>query len=210
MEPVVNGTLDCGDNGCALGYTLHQVYLLTFATIFVHIRLFCLGPHDTSIHCPEQIYSNKKNLGYIFYNDERPANTTSTRTDPLDTVMASGATPVHDESSSGGHNKGVLALDAKAGFWLVHSVPKLPDISLPAFRWTASQEYGQTFLCLAATVPNINAIAKQVLYQPSFVHHIDDSFNGLRLDHFLGNLAVIRGISIYIYKGISEYINIYI
>lgn len=103
---------------------------------------FCPLSFPLYLTVPIQVYSSKSSLGYVLYNDE-PPNASAT--------------------SSGGHNKGVLALDATSGFWLVHSVPSLPDLTLPAFSWvSASKIYGQSFLCLSITTAQANGIAQQV------------------------------------------------
>ena len=39
---------------------------------------------------------------------------------------------------AGGHTKGVFAADGKSGFYLIHSVPKFPDLRQPSFTWNAS------------------------------------------------------------------------
>ena len=91
-----------------------------------------------------QIYGNKSGLGYAAYNDEAP--------------------PPGPASSTVFHAKGVLATDAETGgFFLSHSVPKFPDLSLDAFNWTASQIYGQSFLCASFDVQNMDAVAAQLL-----------------------------------------------
>ena len=55
----------------------------------------------------------------------------------------------------GGHTKGVLATDGSTGFWMIHSVPKFPDLTAASFDWSASKIYGQTFLCLSLSVDQV-------------------------------------------------------
>ena len=78
----------------------------------------------------------------VFYNDENPNGTTT---------------------SGGAHAKGVIATDGESGFWLVHSVPKYPDLSADSFTWTASKIYGQSFLCISLSHKNLDLLAKQIL-----------------------------------------------
>ena len=64
----------------------------------------------------------------------------------------------------GGHSKGVLASNDQTGFWLIHSVPKFPDLTAASFTWTASHEFGQSFLCLSVKASDVENIAKNLQY----------------------------------------------
>lgn len=83
---------------------------------------------------------NASKFGFVFYNDENPNGTTR---------------------SGGAHAKGVLATDGESGFWLVHSVPKYPDLRDDSFAWTASSIYGQSFLCISLGLAALDEVAKQ-------------------------------------------------
>ena len=66
-------------------------------------------------------------------------------------------------SATSGHTKGVIGADASGGFWLTHSLPKFPDLSLPAFSWgAASKLYGQSFLCVSLDAGGVDEAAKGV------------------------------------------------
>ncbi len=89
---------------------------------------------------------------YLFYNDE-----------PIS--MGSSSFPRKNSTNAtepGGHTKGVLAVDKKSGFWLVHSVPKFPTPYAQSYKWNASETYGQTFLCLSLSQDQVNSAARQV------------------------------------------------
>jgi len=110
-------TLDC-TTGCALGSTLHQIYMA------------------------------KTTLAHVIYNDQPQGDKSSTSSGP-----------------NGGHVKGVLAADSDGGFWLVHSVPKFPDLGPPQFTWTASTIYGQSFLCVSLNSAGVEQAASELQYQ---------------------------------------------
>jgi len=90
-----------------------------------------------------QLYLNKL-LAHVLYNDEPDGNS--------------------EESGTGGHCKGVLTADNNGGFWLIHSVPKFPDLVPSHFTWTASTIYGQSFLCVTLDVSGVEAAASQLQY----------------------------------------------
>jgi len=62
----------------------------------------------------------------------------------------------------GGHTKGVLAVDHSGGFYLLHSVPKFPDLRPETFTWNASVVYAQTFLCVSLDAKNIAGLASHL------------------------------------------------
>jgi deoxyribonuclease-2 len=83
--------------------------------------------------------------GWILYNDERP---------PEDELG--------QDNSELGHTKGALLFDtaSNTAIWLLHSWPKYvwpdaPEMPTPM--------YGQTFMCLALTVQDIDALAAQMI-----------------------------------------------
>uniref|UniRef100_A0A182JSN6 Mitochondrial proton/calcium exchanger protein n=1 Tax=Anopheles christyi TaxID=43041 RepID=A0A182JSN6_9DIPT len=86
----------------------------------------------------------------IMYNDE-PANA------PVDMDR--------------GHTKGVVSTDGKAGYWLVHSVPKFPpaigvDYSYPH----TGMLYGQSFLCVSLDAMQMETVAQQLLFNEVTVY----------------------------------------
>jgi len=85
---------------------------------------------------------SSSDLAYVAYNDEFPSGT---------------------QSSSGGHAKGVIASDGETGYWLIHSVPKYPDLTQSDFTWTASTIYGQTFLCVSLPHKTLDTLAGQII-----------------------------------------------
>ncbi|XP_056300198.1 deoxyribonuclease-2-alpha [Pseudoliparis swirei] len=101
-----------------------------------------------------QLYSQGRNseVGYILYNDQRPTG------------------GVGDPGGRGGHTKGVVLLDKKQGFWLIHSTPHFP----PARR--AGRYYypdsgvtnGQNFLCVTFPLDRFQTIGEQLqINQPN-------------------------------------------
>jgi len=106
------------------------------------------GALGSTLH---QVYENKQGLAYILYNDEAPY-------------------PVKNEdevikvTNGGAHAKGIWAADAKTGFWLIHSVPKFPDLRPPTFTWNASTIYAQSFLCISFNKPEGELVANHLQY----------------------------------------------
>lgn len=94
-------------------------------------------------------------ISHVAYNDQKP---TSLR------------------SSAGAHAKGVVALRADTGFWLVHSVPKFP----PGIENGATYSYpsngkenGQSLICISVkTADQGSNVANQLLtMRPSLYSH---------------------------------------
>jgi len=101
-----------------------------------------------------QVYKDKTGMAYVIYNDEPVP-------DSADTVTV--------DATGGAHAKGVLAFDGDSGFWLVHSVPKFPDLNAPSFEFPDSGTiYGQTFLCLSLNADGVDSAALQMRYD-----HVD-------------------------------------
>ena len=133
----------CKGAGCSLRFAYYDDTLAAGTDLQV-VEGSTLGESGGALGSTlAQIYANKTGLGYAAYNDEAP--------------------PPGPKSSTIFHAKGVLATDAETGgFFLSHSVPKFPDLSLDAFNWTASQIYGQSFLCVSFDVGRIDAVAAQL------------------------------------------------
>jgi hypothetical protein len=141
LIPSWGRSLNCTE-GCALGGTLHQ------------------------------IYRNKSGLASVLYNDEPPDVT-----EPVGSHDSSDGRHEERLSRQAGdvgegwpgngtetaHAKGVLTYDGGgAGFWLIHSVPKFPDLEPASFTWTASSTYGQSFLCLSLDAEGVDQAAFQL------------------------------------------------
>ena len=88
------------------------------------------------------------NLAYVLYNDQPP----------------DGVTPRHDlpEGDKGAHAKGMVATDGNVGFWLIHSIPKLPDLRQSQYFYSGSTKFGQTLLCLSLTKDTVEQVAAQL------------------------------------------------
>ncbi len=87
----------------------------------------------------------KDTLGWICYNDEKPATATN-----------------DDEK---GHTKGILSFDLKSdtAIWLLHSWPKFPDTRSEKI---GSAEYGQTYICIQLkNVAAARLIAEQMYHR---------------------------------------------
>ncbi|CAH1113580.1 unnamed protein product [Psylliodes chrysocephalus] len=89
------------------------------------------------------LYKDKSSLSYILYNDEPPNGQTS---------------------SIKGHTKGVVAADNNGGFWMIHSVPKFPEISNSYSFPQSGSVYGQTFLCISMDLENLDKVGLQLQY----------------------------------------------
>lgn len=102
-----------------------------------------LNSTDTSAFTEtlKQVYDASSSTAFVAYNDETPAGKTS---------------------ASHAHAKGILLSSSSSAFWLIHSVPKLPDLTLTSFKWTASDTYGQTMLCISLSPSAANTAAEQL------------------------------------------------
>lgn len=139
-----------------------------------------------------QLYgAGAESLAIIAYNDEKPAAmfndsdsdalqlSVTARSvlrglaSRLEASFESSKQPGHAhtplESGTSGHTKGVLAADANGGYWMVHSVPKYPDLSTDSYSWTTSTTYGQTFLCMSLDSTMIEAAAGQIAYNDPLI-----------------------------------------
>ena len=101
----------------------------------------------------QQLHEQKQGLAHMLWNTEFP-----------DAYPASTDCSADCAYNTGGHSKGVVASSASKGFWLIHSVPKFPDISTGAFSWEAGVVYGQNLMCLTVSASDIETIAKNLQY----------------------------------------------
>lgn len=92
---------------------------------------------------------NNPDIVFIAYNDEPPQS------------------PVDFEN---GHTKGVIGADSKSGIWLIHSVPKYPDISAYSYPQTGAH-YGQSFLCLSFNASQMDLVGKQQIFNEPNIYH---------------------------------------
>jgi deoxyribonuclease-2 len=105
----------------------------------------------------QQLHKHQSSLAHMLWNTDFPAAYSYTEDCSWDCVF-----------NTGGHSKGVLASSASKGFWLIHSVPKFPDLAAPGFTWEADTFEGQSFLCLSVPASVVEKIAKNLQY--SHVH----------------------------------------
>ena len=110
-------------------------------------------------------------VAWIAYNDEAP------KSSDLDDAGVSG-TGYDTNSSSWGHNKGVLAVDLakKTGFWLIHSYPRWPvqgQSTFPSMKEKDRLRYAQTFICMSIadldTIENIAGMLRGY-HEPQIIH----------------------------------------
>jgi deoxyribonuclease-2 len=90
----------------------------------------------------DQVYSDKKtDVGYVIYNDEDPDGKSHT---------------------SRAHSKGIMALDAKQGFWVIHSVPSFPVAVDDTYEpcCTNGLKYGQHFMCMTLDTDQFDYLGK--------------------------------------------------
>ncbi|XP_066449773.1 deoxyribonuclease-2-alpha [Eleutherodactylus coqui] len=93
-----------------------------------------------------QLYqsSKEKDVAYLLYNDQPP---------------------VDMSGNDRGHTKGVVLLDEKQGFWLVHSTPRFPPSSSQKYDWPSNAlHYGQSFICVTYLYAQFKDIGTQLMY----------------------------------------------
>lgn len=89
-----------------------------------------------------------QNLAYAVYNDQPPYH-------------------LEEKKSSNGHTKGLFIFDDESGVWIIHSVPKFPEMlhkGMYAFP-TSGREYGQTILCVTFPTSQLETIATHLRLQ---------------------------------------------
>lgn len=107
-----------------------------------------------------QLYAQGKNteIAYILYNDQKPQEDSS------------GDRRVDNGGSRGGHTKGVVLLDKKQGFWLVHSTPHFPPAQEAGEYYypSSGEDNGQNFLCVTYPLDRFQTIGEQLqINQPN-------------------------------------------
>ncbi|XP_075715196.1 deoxyribonuclease-2-alpha isoform X2 [Rhinoderma darwinii] len=109
-----------------------------------------------------QLYqsSQSKNVAYVLYNDQPPANMSN---------------------AIRGHTKGVVLLDKQQGFWLIHSTPRFPPSSSQKYDWPSSAlRNGQSFICVTYPYSQFKEIGTQLMYNTitPYDSSIPDTFSG--------------------------------
>ena len=100
------------------------------------------------------IYKNDPEQFHMLYNDEHPDGNTSFTL---------------------GHTKGVLVLNKKYGFWMIHSVPKYPPTLDNSYDYPhTGQMYGQSFLCISLLTPtSAEEIGQQMKYNSPYLYSVN-------------------------------------
>ncbi|KAG5856584.1 deoxyribonuclease-2-alpha [Anguilla rostrata] len=98
-----------------------------------------------------QLYEQKGGeIAYILYNDQKP--------------QGRGKKGTNEDSSRGGHTKGVVLVGKTQGFWLVHSTPHFPPVKEGGeFSYPHSGiTNGQNFLCVTYPLEMFKIIGEQL------------------------------------------------
>ncbi|KAM8870783.1 deoxyribonuclease-2-alpha isoform 2-T3 [Spinachia spinachia] len=111
-----------------------------------------------------QLYPRGQNtdVAYVLYNDQRPE-------DDFGDPRAAGS------SKRGGHTKGVVLLDGKQGFWLVHSTPHFPPVRGEGrfYYPDSGVNNGQNFLCVTYPLQHFQAVGEQLQINEPNVYDCD-------------------------------------
>lgn len=62
-----------------------------------------------------------------------------------------------------GHSKGTIVADKSTGYWLVHSVPKFPQLPYQNNSYTYPKtglKFGQSFLCMSMVAKELDKVGK--------------------------------------------------
>ncbi|VVC31709.1 Deoxyribonuclease II [Cinara cedri] len=139
---------------------------VSIGTVYVYLdakssewtRLTDINTEDSAIgHTVSQMYAKTENYNnsimWVVYNDE-PTN------EPVSFTM--------------GHTKGIVMADHSMGFWLVHSVPKFPQLPYEnnntyTYPHTGLM-YGQSFLCMSMTNNELDNVGNQIINNEAYVY----------------------------------------
>ncbi|XP_059848328.1 deoxyribonuclease-2-alpha [Hypanus sabinus] len=138
-------------------------------------------------------YSINDTRGAVGATLQRLYGRSAARRDDVAYVLYNDQSSV-DSNSRGGHTKGVVLLDQKQGFWLVHSTPHFPPKSTESYEWPHSGwKNGQSFLCVTYPYSQFQEIGTQLLYNnphvydylvpPSFAKDLPDLQRAARGKH---------------------------
>lgn len=95
-----------------------------------------------------QAYPNKTSS--LFWNDQSPDGKS------------------HDTF---GHTKGVIAFDATAGYWLIHSVPRYPNTGAQYEGYPEyAKIYAQSFLCISVNTATLDTIGRLLQWYRPHIH----------------------------------------
>ena len=88
-------------------------------------------------------YSASSSQGLLAWNDEHPDGS---------------------EPSEVAHAKGLIYFDANGGMYLIHSVPRFPDISSGSYSYPQSGTvYGQSFMCMSLGSTDVSQVISSLL-----------------------------------------------
>jgi len=67
----------------------------------------------------------------------------------------------HNTQGTLGHSKGMVVANNSSGFWLVHSVPKFPQLPYQNNSYTypsTAKKFGQSFLCMSMAAKELDKV----------------------------------------------------
>ena len=94
----------------------------------------------------------------VSWNDALPdlfSNASSDESGSWDLRLASGTS---------GHTKGVIGANSSGGFYMMHTLPKFPVLTLPEYAYSGSTIYAQHYLCISLGVDDIELAAAGAQY----------------------------------------------
>lgn len=126
------------------------------------------GPVGQTLQSVYQCQQGNSSCGYALYNDESPDN---------------------KEHDGNAHMKGVVAFDGSQAVWLLHSVPRFPEIISSGYSYPEEEtKYGQSFLCMTLDLATLDTIAGVFMVDRPFVF---DSWMPSSLASSLPTLATL-------------------
>lgn len=78
--------------------------------------------------------------------------------------------PNSNSSTPKAHAKGLLATDGVTAIWLVHSVPRYPEIPIYKYPLTGGR-YGQSFLCMSLQGSEVDKVATQLRLMVPLIYY---------------------------------------
>ena len=155
-----------------------------------------------------QIYSNKDTINWLLYNDENAINGVTNYTcghskGMLAFTKVDSSGKKSSEAEDGDDSSSSSSSDV-TGFWMIHSAPKFPNISLPSYQYASNAiTYGQNFLCVTMdSVDAFNTAAMQLRYITPWVYASNnmnsentdslEHWNELLKGNFLNGTSVVN------------------